>query len=251
VNPIQFDRRDDFDAYPRDTERDAAAVAGAGVAALYMPAAEAMYPGGFQSQVTVDRVTTSLCGAHRPGHFRGVTTVVTKLFHAVQPHVALFGEKDYQQLVTIKRMVRDLDFGIEVVGVPTVRENDGVALSSRNQRLSPRERRAAACVPRGLHAAVEAAAAGHRRRGAVLGAVEREIAAEPLARLEYAELCDPDTLDSLTELDRPGRLVVAVWVGQVRLIDNCAIGGDCARAMNGTPAWRGPAADVQPKGAVT
>jgi len=148
VNPIQFDRRDDFDAYPRDVEGDAAVLAGAGVAALYLPTAEVMYPDGFQSQVTVDRITTSLCGAHRPGHFRGVTTVVTKLFHAVQPHVALFGEKDYQQLVAIKRMVRDLDFGIEVVGVSTVREDDGVALSSRNQRLNPRERQAATCVPR-------------------------------------------------------------------------------------------------------
>jgi pantoate--beta-alanine ligase len=152
-----------------------------------------------------------------------VTTVVTKLFHAVQPHVAVFGEKDYQQLVTIKRMVDDLNFGIDVVGVPTVREADGVALSSRNRLLQPRERAAARCMPRALRAARDAAAAGERSRHGLLAALEREIAAEPLARLEYAELCDPDTLDALPELTRAGRLAVAVWVGQVRLIDNCPI----------------------------
>jgi pantoate--beta-alanine ligase len=231
VNPMQFDRQDDFESYPRDIESDAGPLAEAGVAVLFIPEPAAMYPRGFQSRVVVDGMTATLCGARRPGHFAGVTTVVTKLFHAVEPHVAVFGEKDYQQLATIKRMVEDLNFGIDVVGVPTVREADGVALSSRNRLLQPRERAAARCIPRALRAARDAAAAGDRTRRGLLAAVEREITAEPLARLEYAELCDPDTLEALPELERAGRLAVAVWVGQVRLIDNCPIAAEPAAAL--------------------
>jgi pantoate--beta-alanine ligase len=223
VNPMQFERRDDFEAYPSDLGADAALLERAGVAVLFVPDAATMYPPGFQTAVEVERLTGPLCGERRPGHFRGVTTVVTKLFHIVQPHVAVFGEKDYQQLVTIRRMVRDLDFGIEIVGVPTVRERDGLAQSSRNRRLDARARAAARCVPRALRAAVDAAAAGERVAARVLDAVRREIAAEPLARLEYAELRDPDTLEEISVLAGAARLAVAVWVGGVRLIDNCAI----------------------------
>jgi pantoate--beta-alanine ligase len=229
VNPTQFNRRDDFEAYPRDLERDAAALAEAGVAVLFAPDAAAMYPDGFQSHVEVERVTAPLCGAERPGHFRGVTTVVTKLFHLVRPHAAVFGEKDYQQLVTIRRMVEDLDFGIEIIGVPTVRERDGLALSSRNQRLTPAERIAARCVPRALRAAIDAALAGERTPEGLLGPLRREIDAEPLARLEYAELRDPATLEEVTSVETAARLAVAVWigagggVGNIRLIDNCLI----------------------------
>lgn len=223
VNPIQFDRRDDFEGYPRDLEQDASRLAAAGVAVLFAPEAADMYRNGFHTQVEVAGVTTGLCGARRPGHFRGVTTVVTKLFHLVRPHVAVFGEKDYQQLVTIRRLVADLDFGIEIIGVPTVREWDGLALSSRNERLSPAGRAAARCIPRGLRAAMDCAAAGERTQAALLAAVRREIEGDPHVRLEYAELCDPETLEPVAMVEGTARLVVAAWVGDVRLIDNCAI----------------------------
>jgi len=220
VNPIQFDRRDDFEKYPRTLEADAAMCAGAGADAIYAPPPAAMYPEGFQSAVEVGALAESLCGRARPGHFRGVTTVVTKLFNAVRPHVAVFGEKDFQQLAVVRRMAADLDFGIEVVGVPTVREADGLALSSRNRRLDTGARAAAGCIPRALAAAARVAAGGEARAAAVLGAATAAIAAEPAARLEYAELRDPDTLAAVAAVTAPTLLAVAVWVGGVRLIDN-------------------------------
>src|SRR5439155_6364204 len=175
VNPIQFDRRDDFQQYPRTLDDDLRVCAEAGVAAIYAPSAAAMYPEGFQTTVEVARLTAPLCGAARPGHFRGVTTVVTKLFHAVRPHVAVFGEKDWQQLAVVRRMADDLDFGIEIVGVPIVREVDGLALSSRNRRLGAAERAAARCVPRALDAAASMAATGETRPGMIVGRVKMEI----------------------------------------------------------------------------
>ena len=220
VNPIQFDRRDDFEQYPRTLDDDARMCAGAGAAAVYAPSAAAMYPEGFQTGVEVARLTEPLCGAVRPGHFRGVTTVVTKLFHAVRPDVAVFGEKDYQQLAVVRRMTADLDFGIEIVGVATVREADGLALSSRNRRLAPDDRQAARCVPRALEAAAAAVAGGERRAAAVVARATATIAAEPRARLEYAELRDPETLAEVSEVAGPSLLALAVWVGGVRLIDN-------------------------------
>jgi pantoate--beta-alanine ligase len=220
VNPIQFDRRDDFDRYPRTLDDDARLCAAAGVDAVFAPTATAMYPEGFQTSVEVSGLTEPLCGKVRPGHFRGVTTVVTKLFHAVRPHVAIFGEKDWQQLAVVRRMTADLDFGVEVVGVQTVREPDGLALSSRNRRLGPAEREAAACVPRALQAAAEMVATGETRPAMIVARARMEIAAEPRARLEYAELRDPETLEEVAELEAPGLLGVAVWVGDVRLIDN-------------------------------
>jgi pantoate--beta-alanine ligase len=220
VNPIQFDRREDFDRYPRTLEDDKARCAAAGVDVVYAPSAAAMYPEGFAASVEVSRLTEPLCGRERPGHFRGVTTVVTKLFHAVRPHVAVFGEKDWQQLAVVRRMTTDLDFGIEIVGVPTVREEDGLALSSRNRRLGPAERGAARCVPRALDAAANMAATGETRLAMILGRARMEIAAEPRARLEYAEIRDPETLEEVVELKSPALLGMAVWVGDVRLIDN-------------------------------
>jgi len=187
---------------------------------VYAPSADAMYPEGFATAVEVERLTEPLCGRARPGHFRGVTTVVTKLFHAVRPDVAVFGEKDWQQLAVIRRMTADLDFGIEVVGVPTVREADGLALSSRNRRLGGSDREAARCVPRALDAAADMAATGETRPAMILGRARMEIAAEPRARLEYAEMRDPETLEEVVELDSPALLGMAVWVGDVRLIDN-------------------------------
>ena len=220
VNPIQFDRRDDFEQYPRTLDDDLRVCAEAGVAAVYAPTAAAMYPEGFQTAVEVARLTEPLCGVARPGHFRGVTTVVTKLFHAVRPDVAVFGEKDYQQLAVVRRLAADLDFGIEIVGVPTVREPDGLALSSRNRRLGPDDREAARCVPRALDAAAELVLAGERRAGPVVARATAVIAGERRARLEYAELRDPETLGEVAEVAGAALLAVAVWVGGVRLIDN-------------------------------
>lgn len=220
VNPIQFDRRDDFERYPRVLDDDTALCAARGVDAVYAPAAGAMYPEGFQSAVEVGALAEPLCGRTRPGHFRGVTTVVTKLFHAVRPDVAVFGEKDWQQLAVVRRMTADLDFGIEIAGVPTVREADGLALSSRNRRLGPDDRAAARCIPRALAEAAAAVAAGERRPAAVVGRAEAAIASEPRARLVYAELRDPDTLEEVGEVAAPVLLALAVEVGGVRLIDN-------------------------------
>jgi pantoate--beta-alanine ligase len=223
VNPIQFDRRDDFERYPRTLEADAARCAEAGADVVYAPNAAAMYPEGFRSAVDVAGLTEPLCGRTRPGHFHGVTTVVTKLFHAVRPDVAVFGEKDWQQLAVVRRMTADLDFGIDIVGVPTVREADGLALSSRNQRLAPDDRVAARCVPQALAAAEAAVAAGETRGPAIVARVEAVLAAEPRARLEYAELRDPETLEEVREVAAPALLALAVWVGGVRLIDNCVL----------------------------
>jgi pantoate--beta-alanine ligase len=220
VNPLQFNRPDDFARYPRTLADDAARCAAAGVDAIYAPTPGAMYPEGHQTHVEVERLSEPLCGAARPGHFRGVTTVVTKLFHAVRPDVAVFGEKDFQQLAVVRRLTADLDFGIEIVGVPTVREADGVALSSRNRLLSTDERRAAVCVPRALQAAAAALGRGVTRAADVVRAATSVVAAEPKARLEYAETCDPETLEVVEAVTGPTLLALAVWVGSVRLIDN-------------------------------
>jgi pantoate--beta-alanine ligase len=220
VNPMQFDRRDDFERYPRTLDDDVAQCGAAGVDVVYAPPAGAMYPEGYQTAVEVGSLAEPLCGRVRPGHFRGVTTVVTKLFHAVCPHVAVFGEKDWQQLAIVRRMTADLDFGIEVVGVATVREADGLALSSRNRRLGPEDRAAARCVPRALAAAGDAVASGERRAPAIVARAAAAIAAEPRARLEYAEVRDPETLEEVTAVGAPALLALAVWVGGVRLIDN-------------------------------
>ena len=182
-----------------------------------------MYPGGFQTHVDPGPLAEPMEGTFRPGHFRGVATVVTKLFLAVRPDVAVFGQKDYQQLAIIRRMATDLDFGIEVVGVPTVREADGVAMSSRNRRLSGPERMAARCVPRALEAARAAVASGAKRSAHVVAAARQVVAAEPLARLEYAEICHPTSLERVDLVIEPCVLAVAVWIGDVRLIDNVAL----------------------------
>jgi len=220
VNPMQFNRRDDFERYPRVLDEDAASCASAGVDVVYAPPAGAMYPEGFASGVEVAGVCEPLCGQSRPGHFRGVTTVVTKLFHAVRPDAAVFGEKDWQQLAVIRRMTADLDFGIEIVGVPTVREADGLALSSRNRLLGAEARTAARCVPRALAAAAAAVTAGDTAAAVLVERATGAIAAEPLARLEYAEIRDPDSLTDVDVVTGPALLAVAVWVGGVRLIDN-------------------------------
>jgi pantoate--beta-alanine ligase len=220
VNPIQFNRRDDFERYPRSLDEDAALCATAGVDVIYAPSPGAIYPEGFTSGVEVTGLSEPLCGRTRPGHFRGVTTVVTKLFNAVRPHCAAFGEKDWQQLAVVRRMAADLDTGIEIVGVPTVREADGLALSSRNRLLGAEARQAARCVPRALDAAAEVVAAGVTAARSIADRAAAVIAAEPQARLEYAEVRDPESLIELEEVTGPALLALAVWVGGVRLIDN-------------------------------
>jgi len=220
VNPIQFDREEDLVSYPRELERDRRLLEDAGVDVLFTPSAREMYPEAFVSVVNVERLTDQLCGAHRPGHFRGVTTVVSKLFHAVKPHVAVFGEKDFQQLSVVRRMARDLDFGIEIVPGKTVREADGLAMSSRNARLDAQGRLAARCVPSAIDAARLAVARGARTATEVTEAFARVIAREPRARLEYAVLCDPGSLEPVERVDAPTQIAVAVWVDGVRLIDN-------------------------------
>jgi pantoate--beta-alanine ligase len=220
VNPIQFNQRTDFERYPRPLDRDRDLCEQAGVDALFLPTVATMYPHGFQTHVDPGPLGEPMEGTFRPGHFRGVATVVTKLFLAVRPDVAVFGEKDYQQLAIVRRMTTDLDLGIEIVGVPTVREPDGLALSSRNVRLSADERLAARSIPAALEAARRAVSNGARRAAQVVAAVRGVVAAEPLARLEYAEVCHPTSLERVDLVTEPCVLAVAVWIGEVRLIDN-------------------------------
>ena len=220
VNPMQFGANEDLSRYPRDLPRDRAALSAAGVDVLYLPTAAEMYPAGFQTEVTVATVSKGLCGRSRPGHFSGVTTVVTKLFNAVKPHVAVFGEKDFQQLAVIRRMASDLDTGIEVVGAPIVRESDGVAMSSRNAYLSEGERVAARCLSRSLAAARSAVADGARSAADVLAAARAVLDAEPAARIDYVELVDADSLEPVERLAGDALLALAVFIGRTRLIDN-------------------------------
>jgi pantoate--beta-alanine ligase len=220
VNPLQFERDDDFDRYPRPMNDDVAACAAAGVAAVYAPTAASMYPEGFQTHVEPGALADGMEGAMRPGHFRGVTTVVAKLFGATHPHLAVFGEKDFQQLAVIRRMVDDLDMGIEIVAAPIVREPDGLALSSRNRRLPPADRAAAVSIPRSLEAAASAVAAGERDVAVIESAARAVVAAEPRARVEYVTVFDAQTLRPIDVLDRPARIATAVWFDDIRLIDN-------------------------------
>ncbi len=229
VNPTQFDQAQDFAGYPRELERDVERCREAGVDGVYAPSVDDLYPAGAQTWVEVDALARPLCGASRPGHFRGVTTVVCKLLLAAKPHVAVFGQKDFQQVAVIRRMVRDLGFDVEIVAAPIVREPDGVALSSRNVRLGPEARRQAVALVRALDAAEAATAAGERRSAAILEEVRRELARASQASVDYAELRDPDSLETAPdELSGTTLLALAVHFAPdpsgagapVRLIDN-------------------------------
>jgi pantoate--beta-alanine ligase len=224
VNPTQFGPNEDLARYPRDEAGDLDKARAAGVDLVFAPDGVAMYPDGYQTTVEVRELAAPLCGASRPGHFAGVASVVAKLFHITQPHVAVFGQKDFQQLAIIRRMVRDLDFAIEIVGMPIVREPDGLALSSRNAYLSPEERRQALALSRGLRAAEARFAAGERRAAPLVEAARAEITAAPLARIDYLELRDADSLRSIEVVDAPAVLAVAVFFGKTRLIDNSVLG---------------------------
>ena len=229
VNPIQFNSKNDFEKYPRDDARDAAMLEREGVDALFLPPATEIYPAGFHTRVEVTEITRPLCGAHRPGHFAGVTTVVAKLLLAVKPHFAVFGAKDYQQLQVVRRMVRDLNCDVEIVAAATVREPDGLAMSSRNVRLSPADRERARAVPRGIERAVRLAEAGESDPALLVGEFMREAEAVG-ARVEYAEIRHPETLEAISSLEARGLFAVAVWIGDVRLIDNAILArGEPAR----------------------
>ena len=215
VNPTQFGPGEDFERYPRDPERDAELLAKAGVDAIYRPTVAAMYPPGSSTRIHVAAVTEPLEGQARPGHFDGVATVVAKLFAAVEPDRAYFGQKDAQQLAVVKRMARDLDFPVEIRGCPTVREPDGLARSSRNAYLNAEQRKAAASLSAALRVAADAYAGGERQPQRLREMLRERLEAEPLAQVEYAELVDPETFKP------PGSLaVLAVRIGRTRLIDN-------------------------------
>jgi pantoate--beta-alanine ligase len=220
VNPTQFGPKEDLSRYPRDLERDEALAREVGVDVLYTPAAADMYPEGYQTYVNVEDLSTPLCGATRPGHFREVATVVLKLFHQVLPQLAIFGEKDYQQLAVIQRMVADLNVPVQVVGRPIVREADGLAMSSRNTYLSPQERRSAPCLFQALTRARDLAASGENVAHKILSEVVEIMSSTPQTRLDYAVLADPHTLKNVDTIQGSARLAVAAWVGSTRLIDN-------------------------------
>ena len=220
VNPTQFGPNEDLARYPRDLEGDLEKCAAAGIDRVLAPSDPAqVFPPAHESWVTVERVSRGLCGASRPGHFRGVTTVVAKLFNLTLPHAALFGEKDFQQLAVIRTMVRDLSFGVEIVGMPIVREPDGLALSSRNAYLSADERVRALALSRALFAARDAARRGERD-AAELGARAREALVAAGARVDYVEVVDPETLAPVAVAAPGSRMLAAAFVGRTRLIDN-------------------------------
>lgn len=224
VNPTQFGPQEDFETYPRDPQRDLALLAAERVDLVFTPTVEEMYPPGFSTYVVVESLGDTLEGSHRPGHFRGVTTVVAKLFNIVAPTRAYFGQKDAQQTVVVKRMVADLDLETEVVVVPTVREPDGLAMSSRNAYLGAEERAAATVLYRALEAVKKQWEDGERA-GIVLRQTMREVVeAEPLAALEYVSVADPVTLEEMETVDRPALVSLAAKIGRTRLIDNIVLG---------------------------
>lgn len=222
VNPAQFGPNEDFAAYPRRERKDTDLLDAAGVALAWLPDAETMYPPGFATSVQVTGVTDQLDGAFRPGHFNGVATVVTKLFNQVAPDVAIFGEKDYQQLQLVRRLVIDLDLPVRIVGVPTQREEDGLAMSSRNLYLTPADREAARALPRALGVAAQAIIAGQAVAG-VLDEAVRTLDRAGFETVDYVALCDAETLSAMEVLDRPARLLAAARIGGTRLIDNLAV----------------------------
>jgi pantoate--beta-alanine ligase len=223
VNPTQFGPTEDLAKYPRRFERDCALLEKENVDIVFAPSVEEMYAEGASTWVTVEGLSDKLDGRSRPGHFRGVTTVVAKLFHVIEPDVAFFGQKDAAQVAVIRRMVRDLNFPVEIAVCPIVREPDGLAMSSRNAYLNPEERQRALVLQRSLRRVEEKFRAGERDPARLVAGAKQLIADEPQVRLDYFEIVDPDTLDPLEQISRPALAAVAAYVGTTRLIDNAAL----------------------------
>jgi len=220
VNPIQFAPGEDYQRYPRDLERDKALLEKEGVDVLFVPKAQEMYPPGFQTYVEVKELSSGLCGRYRAGHFVGVATVVLKLFNILQPDIAVFGEKDYQQLKVIQRMVQDLNLDVKIIPHPTVREEDGLAMSSRNTYLSPEERKSAIALYKALNLAEELINQGERRVATLKEKLKEFIESYPYTKVQYIEFVHPETLKEVERVDEPTLLALAVFVGKARLIDN-------------------------------
>ena len=228
VNPSQFGPSEDLSKYPRDLERDLSLIRPLGVDLVWTPTAEVMYPSGYQTWVEVEALTKGLEGAMRPGHFRGVATVVAKLFNATQPHKAYFGQKDAQQVAVVRRMATDLNFPLEVIVCPTVREADGLAMSSRNKYMNEIERKAATVLFRSLSSAKELYEAGERDAERLRGRMKEVLASEPLAQMQYVSCADYDSLEELDFVQGKCLLSMAVFLGKTRLIDNFFLGVDHA-----------------------
>lgn len=220
VNPTQFGPSEDYEAYPRDMERDSKLAEEVGVDVIFSPTPKDMYPHGYATFVNVERLTEKMCGLSRPGHFRGVTTVVAKLFNIIQPDKAYFGQKDAQQSAVIKRMVDDLNFDLEIVVMPTIREADGLAMSSRNKYLNPQEHTAALVLVNSLRMAENLIKSGLRDSAEVSRKMRKMIEAEPLAKIDYIAIVDAETLDDLDKIKRKVLIALAVFIGKTRLIDN-------------------------------
>lgn len=220
VNPIQFSPSEDFKTYPGNLDRDVSLAESVGVDLIFAPDTGAMYDNAFQTYIDLEMLSRYLCGTSRPGHFRGVATVVTKLFNIIKPHAAVFGEKDYQQLVVIRRMVRDLNLDIKIIAIPTVRESDGLAMSSRNTYLSEDERHSALSLFQALKKGQGSAAQGIKDAKQLIREASELIRAYPYTKIDYVAVCDPETLEDVDLVDRPALMALAVWVGKTRLIDN-------------------------------
>jgi pantoate--beta-alanine ligase len=223
VNPTQFGPNEDYGSYPRDLDKDLEVAAAEGVDLVFTPQASRMYPEGFRTHVEAGGLGEKLCGASRPGHFRGVATVVLKLFNIVGPDVAIFGKKDFQQLLIIRRMARDLDLAIEIIGAETVREPDGLAMSSRNRYLSPEEREAARSLSEALLSAKEAFSAGERSAAVLIEKMKKIIEKHPHTVIDYIKVCDAGSLEDLEVIETEALAALAVKVGRARLIDNCVL----------------------------
>ncbi len=223
VNPTQFGPSEDLDTYPRDMEGDLKKAEALSVDYVYLPSNEEMYPQGYQTYISVELLSQGLCGASRPTHFRGVATVVAKLFNIMKPHMAFFGEKDYQQLKVIERMVKDLNFDIEIIGMPTLREKDGIAMSSRNGYLSHEERRQALSLNKALRHAQALAGKGERRAAVLIQEARKIIENQAPVKIDYLEIRDAETLQKVEEIHGPARILVAAFLGKSRLIDNMSI----------------------------
>jgi len=220
VNPLQFGRNEDLDKYPRNIDEDSKKVGATGADIIFLPTTETMYPAGHQTYVEVTNATKGLCGDSRPAHFKGVTTIVTKLFNIIMPNKAIFGEKDYQQLAVIRQMAKDLNMPVEIVGSPTIREKDGLAMSSRNAYLSDKERSAATEIYKSMNQVKELVKNGERDTKNLCNVVKGIIEGANILKTDYIKICNSETLEELAQAQPPARLLIAVFAGKTRLIDN-------------------------------